>query len=217
MPLLHALPLIVLIGGIVMVATSELESINSSTFLPWVLLGSAIYSIYLNGYTAFLFRFINEKYWMTIYGTLIAPISKYYLVFGVFIELAVQALFTSTLFFILSFIIYPTSILNLFMVYGVMFLALIAGVGISLVNGTFYLINENLTPLFEYALYILVFLSSYSIPYELYPQFLQFFILANPLFHFINLGRDIWFMNLNLNSLWSFLYILIFSGPCIRK
>lgn len=215
MPILHVLPLIVLYWGIVTILPGSGESITPTNYLPWVLLGSLIISMFVWGYNVFHLRFTSEKYWMTIYGILIAPVSRYYLIFGVFIELSIQALFTSTLFFCICIVVFPTSILNFILVYGIVFLALIAGVGIGLVNGAFYLVNENLTTLFEYALYILSFLSCYSIPYEFYPSFLQIFILSNPLYHFINLGRDLWFMNLNLNSLWSFLYILIFSVVCI--
>jgi len=216
MPILHVLPLLIIYGGIVAIAPSEWESINPQNVLPWVLVGSVIYSVYSLGYTVFRTRFSMEKYWMTIYGTLIAPISKYYLLFGVIIELTVKAFVTSVLFIIISLLVYPTSILNLFLLFGLIMMTLIAGAGISLVNGTMFLINENISSIFDYILFVLVFFSTYSIPYEFYPTgILQFIVNINPLYHFVNLGRQIWFMQLSFESLWSLLYISIFTILCV--
>lgn len=215
MPLLQTFPLIILYWGITTLGTGEWGSVTADNYLAWVLLGVVGHSLYIMGYTSFRISFSHEKYWMTIHGVIIAPASKYYLLFGSIIELCIRGMVTSTLFIIISYIVYPTSIINVFMLYGLLLLLLIAGAGISLVNGTFYLINENIAPIFDYALYIIIFTSCWYIPYVAYPPFLHIIILANPIFHFINLYRDIWIFGVNLNSLWSFCYILIFSIACM--
>jgi len=210
MPIIHALPFIILYWGLLIGSSGDLSEITAENYLAWVLLGSIIYSTYSLGYMVFRLNFWSEKFWMTIHGTLIAPASKYYLLFGTIIQLLIQGLLSSLIFFIIAFVSFPTSFINIFFVLIIFVVALIAGAGLSLINGTFLLINENLVPFFDFFLYGLTFLSCYAIPYELYPSFLQVAVKFNPLYHIINITREVWFNNYSIEILWSFLYILAF-------
>lgn len=194
---------------------SGLESIDSDNYLVWVLLGSLAYSVYTKGYTVFPQRLGAEKFWMTIDGTLIAPVNKYYLAFGTIVEISVQALFTSVIFLILSFFSFSTGFLNIILVIILLIIILIAGAGISLVFGSLHLINENWSTLSEYGLYILMFFSTYSIPLELFPSWLHGFIKINPIYHFIDLTRNFWFGSFSIEMIWSFLYVLVFTVLCV--
>ncbi|NVM54128.1 MAG: ABC transporter permease [Candidatus Helarchaeota archaeon] len=216
MPLLHAVPLVILYWGLIFQAEAGNLGLSKDDFLTWVLLGSVIYSTFVLGFRVFRARFIEEKYWMTIYGTLIAPVSKYYLLFGVVIELAVEGIIMALPFMMISYIVMPTSLLYILFTYLIIIITLIAAAGISLVNGTFYLVNENLAIIFDFLLYFLVFLSTYSIPYSIYPDILLLVVNLNPLYHFINLSREVWFGGFySIDLLWSFLYILGFCVVCV--
>ena len=210
MPLLHALPLIVLYGGLASIVGTipGLEDLPSTT---WVLLGALIYSTFVGAYLVFRNRFIEEKYWMTIHGILISPASKYYMLFGVIIETAVRGLVTAGIFFILAYITFPTALLNFLLAFLIFIIGLVAGVGISLLNGTVHLINENYTIFFDYFLYIIVFLSTYSITMELYPNFLQPIININPLYQIIQLTRIIWAGEFTINLIWPIIYVILFA------
>ena len=215
-PLLHAIPLIILYWGLTVLSGADIPGVNANNYLTWVLIGSVFYSTFLLGYHVFRVRFWEEKYWMTIYGTLIAPVSKYYLLFGVVIELAIEGILMSIPFMVMSYLVMPINILNLLFIYLIFLVTLIAAASISLVNGTFYLINENLATLFEYMLFFFVFLSTYAIPYHIYPEFLHFFINLNPLYHFINIARDVWLVGFySIEILLSFLYIIAFCVVCV--
>lgn len=211
MPLLHAAPLIILYWGLTALPGANIPGVNEYNYLAWVLIGSVFYSTFILGYQAFRTRFWEEKYWMTIYGTLIAPVSKYYLLFGVVIELALEGFLMSIPFIVMSYLIMPINIINFLFIYLIFLVTLIAAAGMSLVNGTFYLINENLATIFDYMLFIFVFLSTYAIPYHIYPEFLHFFVNLNPLYHFINISREVWLVGVfSIDILWSFLYIVVF-------
>lgn len=214
LPMLHVLPLIILYGGL-MTFISGIKEVTPDNYLSWVLLGSLLYTVFLKGWQIFRKRFANEKYWMTIYGILIAPVSKYYLLFGVVIELMGEVAVTSGLFLILAFIAFPTMIVNILVVTVIILITLIGACGVSMINGTFYLINENTQLIFDYILYFLVFISTYLIPFELYPSFLQGFIYVNPFYHLINTIRSAWFGLYTIEFFWSFLYIGVFSIVCV--
>jgi ABC-type polysaccharide/polyol phosphate export permease len=214
-PILHALPLIILYAGLLAAVPEGIAGLTPERYLTWVLLGSVIYSTFSAAYQIFRGRFAEEKFWMTIQGTLIAPASKYYLLFGVIIEITIRGFVTSIVFFVLSYIAYPASLLNIFLVMVIFLIGLMIGTSLGLIWGTLYLINENLAPIFEYILYILVFLSCYSIPFELYPEFLQLPIYVNPLYQLINLSRVFWFGDFSVGLIGSFFYVLIFCIVCM--
>ena len=132
MPLLHAMPLIVLYWGLMSVAPSNISGITPDNYLSWVLLGSVVYSTFILGFSIFKQRFLEEKYWMTIYGTLIAPVSKYYLLFGVIIELGLEGVLMSLPFIVISFIVMPINALGLILIYLIFILGMKIRIPISL-------------------------------------------------------------------------------------
>lgn len=214
LPLLHAAPIVILYAGL-MGMVGGVEEVTGSNYLTWVLLGSVFYSTFSLAYGVFRRRFTEEKYWMTIDGTLIAPISKYYLLFGVIIELAVEGIIMSLPFMIMSYIVMPTAFINILFIYLIFLITLITGAGISIVGGAMYLIDENLVVFFDYGLFIIIFLSTYFIPFDLYPAFLQIFVFINPLYHFINISRNAWFGFYSIDIFWSFLFLVIICVVCV--
>lgn len=212
LPLLHIIPFLILYGGFQTLTTPSPDDILIN---PKLFLGSIIVSVFVLGLSSVRIRFANEKFWMTMEGTLIAPASKYYLLSGVIIELGIQAAITSVMFMVITFILYPTAIINIILVSGIIFLILIAGSGLSLLNGTFVLINENLAQIFDFAQYFLVFFSTHTILYEYWPKELLWFVNVNPLYHFVNLTRNLWLGVQGVENLWSFLYIIVFTVICV--
>jgi ABC-type polysaccharide/polyol phosphate export permease len=212
-PLLHALPMILLYWGIFSMIAGEFEEVNAGNYLPWLLLGALCYQVFFLGNSFFKGRFIEEKYWTTITGTLIAPISKYYLLFGVIIQLGIEGFVTAVLLTVLSFIALPTTLFSLFLLFLIFLLTVAMGAALGLINGTFFLTNENYCIFFDYLAYILAFTSTYSIPYEVFSSIhpiVAGIVQVNPLYHIIKLTRSIWFGTFEPDLLYSLLYVVIF-------
>jgi len=214
-PILHSLPYFILYLGIIPAGATGFDEISSETIIPWIFLGIFAMTVFFSGYSYFRSRFGEEKYWMTINGILIAPVSKYYLLFGVIIQLIINSIVTASVLLTISFIFYPIGIFNFLIIFLTILITLIAGAAAGLINGTFWLVNENIYPLFDYLAYFMGFLSCYSIPYNVFPGFLKVLIEANPLYHFIKIMRTFWIETVTIDILWSFLYVTIFTIVCV--
>ena len=213
-PILHVLPLVLLYWGLLSTVSGDFGEVTAENFLPWLLVGTLCYSVFFLGCAFFKGRFVEEKYWGTIIGTLIAPISKYYFLFGAIIQLSIEAFFTTILWTILAFIIFPTSLSGLFLLFLIIFITIIIGASLGLIHGTIILVNENYGVFFDYLSYSLAFFSTYSIPYEVFSRIhpiVQGVVDINPLYHIIKITRAIWFGTYGSDLISSLIYIIIFA------
>lgn len=214
LPILHILPLVVLYWGILFAGMGGIPGVSQQNYLAWLFLGALCFSIFFLGSSHFRGSFVEEKYWMTMYGTLMAPISKYYLLFGAIIQMEIEGFISTVFLLIISFIALPTTLISLFLVLLITFLLIIMGAAFGLISATFYLINENYANLFDYIGYAISFFSTYSIPYEVLSKIhpvVQWLVNMNPLYHVINVVRSIWFGTFDPGLIFSVLYIIVLT------
>jgi len=214
-PILHILPLIVIYWGLL---TEPIGIVNSSNFYSWLFLGALCYQIFFLGSGFFRGRFMDEKYWMTIYGTLIAPISKYYLLFGTIIQLEIEGFISTIIMLTISFIFNSTALISFFLIFLITILTVIMGAALGLINGTIYLVNENYVVFLDYLGYAIAFFSTYSIPFEIFSKIqvcnfpiFEWVVRVNPLFNIINLVRFIWLGKYSPDLIYSLIYIIILT------
>ena len=212
-PILSMVPFLLIYSGIFYSENLiEFGGITQENYLSWLFIGSLFHIFAFQGFTAFENRFITEKYWMTIQGSLLAPISKYYLLFGIIIEVFIESSISFIILSIFSYIFSPTNFFNIFLIFIILFITLLGTAGIGLIDGAFAISNEDYRFFFKYCYFIMLFLSCYAIPYAIFPKFLEPFILINPLYHSIFLIREIWFNSFSLNCITSLIILLIFTS-----
>jgi len=186
-------------------------SLNQKNYLNWLLIGNIIYTFSSHGIDAFDRRFMNEKFWGTVQGMVLAPINRYLILLGYIFTTIIESCVYFVVFITISYLIFPVSILQIFQVFFIACIMIIASGGIGLIIGTISLANENFAPAFLLVQFIILFFSCYSIPLEFFPDFFKGIVLINPYYHGTELARNIFLGTNRVNSIYSFLYILVFA------
>ncbi len=140
-----------------------------------------------------------EKYWKTLQALMVAPINRYVLLFGFLIADVILILIPFVFFFILGLIFFPISILNILMVILAFFSLTILFGSIGLINAILIISREGSQKLFSIGLILLFWLSCISYPLQIFPEIVQYVILLNPFFYFIDFVRIIWLMGIDFN------------------
>lgn len=210
-PLIYLIPYFLIYQGIFNLGSGNIGDLTRENYAVWLFLGTIYFTFASRGFGTFEPRFISEKYWMTIQATFLTPTNKYALLIGITIETFLETFVPLVIFTILSYIILPTTFLSLIGILGLLLVVLIASAGIGLLRGGIALINENFRSIIYYAIYFILFFSCYSLPYEILPKSLQFFVIINPFYHGLLLIRSMWFNTLSVELWGSFLYIIIFT------
>ncbi|MFX0140084.1 MAG: ABC transporter permease [Candidatus Hodarchaeota archaeon] len=187
-----------------------LGTFNEGNFIPWLIMGNIIYTFSKHSFDAFELQFLNEKYWNTIQGTLLAPINRFSIligyVFATLIETSIYFLFIIGI----SYFIFNFTLIHILQVYIIAIIITIASGGIGLIFGAINLSNENFGPIFQFLQFFILFFSCFSVPFEYFPKFLQDIIVLNPYYHATELVRVIIFGLNDLNIFISILYLIIF-------
>ncbi|MHA1251363.1 MAG: ABC transporter permease [Candidatus Helarchaeota archaeon] len=211
-PILSMIPFLLIYSGLFYSETlTSLGDITQSNYLSWLFLGSLFHSFAFQGFIAFENRFLTEKFWMTIEGSLLAPISKYYILFGIIVEISIESSISFLILTIFSYIFYPTNFFNIILIFIILFLTLLGTAGIGLIEGAFIISNEDYRFFFKYLYFILIFFSCYTIPYVIFPSFLQPLVIINPLYHSVSLIRSIWFNTVSFDNIISLINLLVFT------
>ncbi|NVM03624.1 MAG: ABC transporter permease [Candidatus Helarchaeota archaeon] len=184
---------------------------SEGNFIPWLIMGNIIYTFSKHGFDAFELQFLNEKYWNTIQGTLLAPINR----FSILIGYVFATLIETSIFFIaitlVSYFIFTTTLIQMLLVYLIGIIVIISSGGIGLIFGAINVSNENFGPIFQFIQFFILFFSCFSVPLEFFPKFLQDLIVLNPYYHATELVRVIYFGLPNYDIFISLLYIIIFA------
>ncbi|MHA1380665.1 MAG: ABC transporter permease [Candidatus Helarchaeota archaeon] len=186
-------------------------SLNSVNYLPWLLIGNIIYTFSKNGWDTFESKFIIEKYWSTIQGTLLAPVNRFLVLLGNIITSLIESMIYFIIIIIVCFIIYPISLFQILLLLLIASIMMIASGGIGLITGAIIISSENLSTIFKLFQFTFLFLSCFSIPFELFPAIFQDIITINPFYHGVELARSIYFGTFDLNGVMSLSYILVFG------
>ncbi len=136
--------------------------------------------------------FRQEKFWKTLPALMVAPFNKLHLLFGiVFSHLIIIAL-PFVVFLIISYLIYPISILTLIFTIGIYILIDIIFSGIGLFLGVFAISEENYWRIFSVGFVIVFYVSCITYPFEVFPDIIQGIILINPFYYIFDILRIIW-------------------------
>lgn len=211
-PLLYSLWFALIYAGFFSFGTSNVAGVTPSTLIPFLILGGLANIIYRTGYYAFDTKFMAEKYWHTIEGTLIAPINRISILLGIgLIEILRISIFLLAGIGI-AFFMYSPSLIRLFIVIFTMILLCLMTLGMGLVKAGFILANENMLAIFQYLNYDFMFLSCFYYPIEALPSWIHPFVMINPVYHAVILIRDAWFgLPISLLSLGIVSFITLLS------
>ena len=154
--------------------------------------------------------FLQEKFWKTLPALMVAPLNRLHLLFGIFFSHLIIIAIPFTVFFILTYLIYPISIFTIFFIIFIYLLIDLIFSGIGLFLGIFAISNENYWHIFTVGIQILFYLSCISYPFEIFPFFLQQIILLNPLYYIFDILRIMWIDNNILLTISNFSFHFIF-------
>ena len=149
--------------------------------------------------------FFREKFWKTLQALMVAPINRYVLLFGILISEMILLSIPFAFFLILTLIIFPIPILNLLIVLGLFFCLAIFFGSLGLIVAVLIVTKEGTYRIVKIGLTFLYWLSCVSYPLQIFPEIVQYAILLNPLYYFIDLIRIIWLMGIDYNLAMSFL------------
>ena len=177
---------------------------TSSNFTLFLLIGFSIQ--YINPLIDKFQRGLqNEKYWKTLQALLIAPLNRFVIIFGIaFAHLIVYSL-PIVFIMVLAFIVSPIPIYIFFLVLLVYFSIILTFGAIGLLLGAFVISNENVSSTASLFMKILFWLSCVTYPLFIFPEFVRFFILLNPLYYFFDLLRLTWLLGVDPEFALSFI------------
>ena len=153
----------------------------------------------------------NEKYWKTLPALMIAPFNRLHLLFGIFLSHLIIIALPFTIFFILTYFIYPISIFTIFFSILIYLLIDLIFSGIGLFLATFAISEENYWHFFSIGIQIVFYISCITYPFEMFPFFIQQIILLNPFYYIFDFLRIMWLDNNILLTLsnYSFHFIIL--------
>jgi len=189
---------------------------NSSNFVLFILLAFCVQIIrQITQY--FLVSFTSEKYWKTLSAIMVAPVNKNILLFSSLIsELIIYSLPLGIILIILM-IFFPITIIFFLLSLLVFFLIYLILASIGLIIGVYSISNEKYVQYLLLILNVILIFSCLNYPKEIFPSFIQFFILLNPFYYIFDLLRLIWYLGIDFDSAIIYItplhiiYLLFFS------
>ena len=133
-----------------------------------------------------------EKYWKTLPALMIAPFNKVHLLLGIFLSHLIIIAIPFTVFFMLTYIISPISILTIVFIIIIYLLIDLIFSGIGLFLGVFAISKENYWRIFSIGLTLLFYASCVMYPFEIFPAEIQPIIRLNPFYHIFDILRITW-------------------------
>ena len=125
----------------------------------------------------------NEKFWKTLPALIIAPTSRYNLLFGIFFSHLILISVPFIIFFLLCYFYFPISFFTILFIIGIYFLITLVFSGVGLLIGVFAISKESFWRLLNFSINIVFWLSCITYPFELFPTFFQNIINLNPLYY----------------------------------
>ena len=141
--------------------------------------------------------FKREKYWKTISGVLSAPVNIYILLLGTLIAEVILNSLPLIFLLVLAYFLYPINLFSLFLFIFLIFSIFIIFGAIGLIVGVFRLSYEEFNPYISLFLRFVFLLSCLNYPILIFPEFIQVFVLLNPLYYIFDLLRIIWLSGFN--------------------
>ncbi len=136
-----------------------------------------------------------EKFWNTVPILIIAPISRIYLLFGIFFS----QLFLISIPFIIVFIIaynyYPISLFTILFIIGLFLMVALIFSGVGMVLSVFAISNENIWTILNFGISIAFIVSCLTYPFNIFPDVIKTIINLNPLYYLFEVLRYSWIEN----------------------
>jgi len=161
-------------------------------------------------------NFKEEKYWKTLPAIIIAPLNRYYLLFGYFVSELIMLLIPFIIFLVILLLLFPISIVTLIFIMLTYLAISISFAGIGLILGVFAISNENVWGVLKIIISLIIWASCITYPFELFPNEIQNLIRLNPIYYIIDLVRLFWIDNnviLTISS--NPIHILLLLGSSI--
>ncbi len=220
-PLLKIVPFaLVYYGFFAFGGGQDIGVVTGANFFIFLVLGLIADMFFEMGFSAFTTRFLNEKYWDTIEGILMAPLNKISLISGVGLAELIAFAPALALFFSIVFIIHAVSINIIVFVLCVLLLALFISLSLGLIASCAVLFNENFVPFFSYLRMGLVFISCFYYPIDVllfetmgYTVDLRILALLNPFYQANFLIKEAW-LNPGFvlaDGIFPFAYLILFA------
>ncbi len=183
--LMHVLGLIIpwIIMNQIFTLAEEFGPWNSSNFMVFML---TLYQI------AILNRLINvfgsnlrrEKAWKTLPALIIAPFNRINLLFGLFFTHLLITSIPFVVFFAISYIFYPISIVTILSIFTLYFFLALVFSGIGLVIAGLAVSRESYVRIVNIAVELTIWFSCLGMPFEFFPGYFQNVVVYGPSFCF---------------------------------
>ena len=140
-------------------------------------------------------RLREQKYWKTLSALIIAPFNKIILLLGILFSSLIIISVPFIVFFIITYIIFPISLITLIGILTIYFLIALIFSGIGLIIGIYAISNENVWGYLRFGLELVLWASCITYPFQLFPVLFQDIIRLNPFFYFFDVLRMAWLEN----------------------
>ncbi len=172
----------------------------NNTFGPWTKNNFLLYQLLaynislLSGIIYEYSRQFNmEKYMYTLSAIIIAPVNRFNLLFGIFFSHLMIMSIPFLIFFIISYIYYPISIVTIIFIIGIYLLIALSFAGIGIIIGIFAISKEGLLGIVSFIMTLFFWTSCLTYPFQIYPEIIQNIISLNPLYYLFDTLRWAWF------------------------
>ena len=139
--------------------------------------------------------FRQEKYWKTLPALMIAPFNKLHLLFGIFFSHLIIIAIPFVVFFVLTYIIAPISLISIIFIVIIFLLIDLIFSGIGLFLAVFAISKENYWRIFSIGLQLVFYASCVIYPFEVFPTEIQSIIRINPFYYIFDILRITWLEN----------------------
>ena len=156
--------------------------------------------------------FRRDKYWKTLSAIMVAPVNKFTLLLG---ELAAEMIMMSVpiiIILVIAYILFPISLLYLFLTLLILFAIFLTFASIGLIIGVLRISREQYVSYITFILRFVFLFGCIFYPINIFPEFIQIFVLLNPFYYFFDLLRLTWYLGINYdvaNSLITIQHIII--------
>jgi ABC-type polysaccharide/polyol phosphate export permease len=135
---------------------------------------------------------MNEKYWQTAPVILASTLSPVEMLFGVAMSDFMGFSVVASLFLVLSYVVFPTSVVAVFYTIVLLIAMYFLVAGFSLIRGALILANENIDPIVSYLIVGTGYLSCFFFPLSFIPAIIRPFAMINPLYFLVYSIRAVW-------------------------
>lgn len=209
-PVLSIIPLFIIYYGFLHYSgANEFGGVNLDNYIAFLVFGIIAQAFFFQGINAFSAKFKEEKYWQTIESLFIAPINYFSLIIGVGINVALNLIPLLFIFILIASIFSSAGIIEISLIILTMFLLLLFSLGVGLIYGALNLFSENFDPIFRYIFAAWTLASCFAYPIDIIPEIFRPIILLNPVYHAVNITRNLWINH--FFGIEAFIYLLIFA------